>query len=143
MKLQLSQIFELFQPYFLEQTEDISKIKEPVVIKLAKHNLSIETRFSIKQIMRKLELISKDIEEERKKLIEELGDKDENGKLIFVQDGQGVKINKENLDIFDTKFKNFLKEEIEIDITPIDINLIKGFEIDEIGFSRLEFLFKQ
>jgi hypothetical protein len=141
MKVILQQVFDLFQPYFLSisDIEDPKKIKEPVIVRLHKYDISMGTRFALKQIMRKLEPVSLDIEEERKKLMEEFGDRDDKGALKILENGR-LHFSDDNFSKFNDKLSEFLKKEIDIDFIPLDKKSVEHFEIDEIGFSRLEFI---
>ncbi len=98
---------------------------------LVEKDLQIKVAYKLSKLLKILDNESQTFEEQRVKLFQKYGEKDENGNLKTYE-GDKINIAKDNLKLFNTEFKELCNIEINIDFEPI--------KLDDLGDIKLKTL---
>jgi hypothetical protein len=98
---------------------------------LVEKDLQIKVAYKLSKLLKILDNENQTFEEQRIKLFQKYGVKDENGNLKTYE-GDKINIAKDNLKLFNTEFKELCNIEINIDFEPI--------KLDDLGDIKLKTL---
>lgn len=113
---------------------EIRYMKEPLD-KFLKNQLPVKTSWRLGKLARQIEKEFIDLENERIRLVQKYGTPDETTGEIRVQD--------ENIKTFLDEFSEILKEEVDIEFTPVEVSSIGDIKIDTLDLMALEKLFTE
>jgi len=97
--------------------------------------------FKIARLARELDTEMKTFNEERQKIIQKYGKKDENGELI-VDDNGNVNFDKNSLIEINQEFNSLLETELEINADKLPMDSIDEFEITPQEMLNIEIFFE-
>jgi hypothetical protein len=98
---------------------------------LVEKDLQIKVAYKLSKLLKILDNENQTFEEQRVKLFQKYGEKDEDGNLKTYE-GDKINIAKDNLKLFNTEFKELCNIEINIDFEPI--------KLDDLGDIKLKTL---
>lgn len=128
MKVTLKQITDLFI------VRPGTPPEKSLFAKLSNLQCDLKTSFDISNILSKFKPIVENVQNQINKLRSEYIVKDENGK--------DKSLTAEQLNELEKKALDFLKEEMEIDISPLDKEKLMKLEVDQDEKERLIFILK-
>lgn len=102
---------------------------------LADKDLDLNTACNIAKNIKNLETSKNVIEQKRMNLIQEYGEKDDNGNIIQSEDGQ-VKIL--NMNEFTKKITELMDSDVEIDLVKIKVSALADVKISPRNVAGLE-----
>lgn len=109
----------------------------PILRKLAESTFSGAVAFKIARLIKACEIELQTFEESRRKIIEEYGEKDENGELkIF--DNQQIKVKEEYREKCAVSLNELLNTEIELNVNKIPINSLEQIDITPNELIKME-----
>ena len=97
--------------------------------------------FKIARLARELDTEMKTFNEERQKIIQKYGNKDENGELIIDENGN-VKFDNANIEEINQDFSSLLETELEINADKLPMDSIDNFEITPQEMLNIEVFFE-
>ena len=97
--------------------------------------------FKIARLARELDTEMKTFNEERQKIIQKYGNKDENGELIVDENGN-VKFDNANIEEINQDFSSLLETELEINADKLPMDSIDEFEITPQEMLQIEKFFE-
>ena len=97
--------------------------------------------FKIARLARELDTEMKTFNEERQKIIQKYGNKDENGELIVDENGN-VKFDNTKLEEINQEFSSLLETELEINADKLPMDSIDNFEITPQEMLNIEVFFE-
>ena len=97
--------------------------------------------FKIARLARELDTEMKTFNEERQKIIQKYGNKDENGELIVDENGN-VKFDNANIEEINQEFSSLLETELEINADKLPMDSIDNFEITPQEMLNIEVFFE-
>jgi len=98
--------------------------------------------FKIARLARELDTEMKTFNEERQKIIQKYGKKDENGELIIDENGN-ISFDKTNLNEINQEFNSLLETELEINADKLPMDSMDNFEITPQEMLGIEVFFKE
>jgi vacuolar-type H+-ATPase subunit I/STV1 len=107
----------------------------PVMNKILETPMSASLAFQLNKLLKVLNDEMKSIEEERVKLVEKYGSKDDNSDAVVVSD--------ENKNKFMSEFSELLGTDVTISWEPLSISKVDGLQLTVNEMSRIQFLFKE
>ena len=99
--------------------------------KIIDKKLPIKTSYKLTRFFNQLEEEAKFFNETLQKIIDEYGQKDENGNFIFTDNGQGVKIKED-------KYNDCMEKIEELNSIEVKLNYVPSFTLDELEGLDLE-----
>lgn len=99
--------------------------------KIIDKKLPIKTSYKLTRFFNQLEEEAKFFNETLQKIIDEYGQKDENGNFIFTDNGQGVKIKED-------KYNECMEKIEELNSIEVKLNYIPSFTLEELEGLDLE-----
>jgi len=103
--------------------------------KLLQSDLPVKTAFRISRIAKKINDVFNDIEEQRIKLVNKLGE---------VQEGSDeIKVPPDKLKEFHAELSSLLEEEIELDIEKIKLSELGDIKLRPVEIASLEYLIEE
>lgn len=99
--------------------------------KIIDKKLPIKTSYKLTRFFNQLEEEAKFFNETLQKIIDEYGQKDENGNFIFTDNGQGVKIKED-------KYNECMGKIEELNSIEVKLNYIPSFTLEELEGLDLE-----
>lgn len=99
--------------------------------KIIDKKLPIKTSYKLTRFFNQLEEEAKFFNETLQKIIDEYGQKDENGNFIFTDNGQGVKIKED-------KYNECMEKIEELNGIEVKLNYIPSFTLEELEGLDLE-----
>ena len=97
--------------------------------------------FKIARLARELDTEMKTFNEERQKIIQKYGNKDENGELIVDENGN-IKFDNANIEEINQEFSSLLETELEINADKLPMDSIDNFEITPQEMLNIEVFFE-
>jgi len=97
--------------------------------------------FKIARLARELDKEMQTFNEERQKIIQKYGNKDENGELIIDENGN-VKFDNANIEEINQEFNSLLETELEINADKLPMDSIDNFEITPQEMLNIEIFFE-
>ena len=97
--------------------------------------------FKIARLARELDTEMKTFNEERQKIIQKYGNKDENGELIVDENGN-VKFDNTKLEEINQEFNSLVETELEINADKLPMDSIDNFEITPQEMLNIEVFFE-
>ena len=97
--------------------------------------------FKIARLARELDKEMQTFNEERQKIIQKYGNKDENGELIVDENGN-VKFDNANIAEINQEFSSLLETELEINADKLPMDSIDNFEITPQEMLNIEVFFE-
>ena len=97
--------------------------------------------FKIARLARELDTEMKTFNEERQKIIQKYGNKDENGELIIDENGN-VKFDNADIEEINQDFSSLLETELEINADKLPMDSIDNFEITPQEMLGIEIFFE-
>jgi len=97
--------------------------------------------FKIARLARELDKEMQTFNEERQKIIQKYGNKDENGELIIDKNGN-VKFDNTKLEEINQEFNSLLETELEINADKLPMDSIDNFEITPQEMLNIEVFFE-
>ena len=97
--------------------------------------------FKIARLARELDKEMQTFNEERQKIIQKYGNKDENGELIIDKNGN-VKFDNANIEEINQEFSSLLETELEINADKLPMDSIDNFEITPQEMLNIEVFFE-
>lgn len=110
------------------------KMSNIILLKGACENLktqktSVKTAYKISKILNTVEKEFEFYQAKFVEIINEYAEKDENGKPVMIENGEGIKINPEKIAEAQFKLSELEAIEVEFNITPLSIDELDGLEI--------------
>jgi len=97
--------------------------------------------FKIARLARELDKEMQTFNEERQKIIQKYGNKDENGELIIDENGN-IKFDNANIEEINQEFNSLLETELEINADKLPMDSIDNFEITPQEMLNIEVFFE-
>lgn len=97
--------------------------------------------FKIARLARELDTEMKTFNEERQKIVQKYGKKDENGELIADENGN-VKFDNADIEEINQEFSSLLETELEINADKLPMDSIDEFEITPQEMLNIEVFFE-
>ena len=97
--------------------------------------------FKIARLARELDTEMKTFNEERQKIIQKYGNKDENGELIIDENGN-IKFDNADIEEINQDFSSLLETELEINADKLPMDSIDNFEITPQEMLNIEVFFE-
>jgi len=107
----------------------------PVMNKILETSMSASLAFQMTKLLKTLNDEMKSIEDQRVKLVEKFGTKQEGNDTLMVSD--------ENKDKFMSEFGELLNTSVEISWEPLSVTKVDGLQLTVNDMARVQFLFKE
>ena len=106
----------------------------PVMNKILETPMNASLAFQLTKLLKTLNDEMKSIEEQRIKLVEKYGTK---------QEGEAVVVSDENKEKFMSEFTQLLNTDVDLTWEPLSVSKMEGLQLSVNEMSRIQFLFKE
>ena len=97
--------------------------------------------FKIARLARELDKEMTTFNEERQKLFQKYGEKDENGELV-IDENNIIKFPPENIDLINEELNSLLSTEVEVNADKLPVNEVDQFELTPQQMMNIEMFFE-
>lgn len=97
--------------------------------------------FKIARLARELDKEMITFNEERQKLFQKYGEKDENGELV-IDENNIIKFPSENIDLINEELNSLLSTEVEVNADKLPVNEVDQFELTPQQMMNIEMFFE-
>lgn len=97
--------------------------------------------FKIARLARELDKEMTTFNEERQKLFQKYGEKDENGELV-IDENNIIKFPSENIDLINEELNSLLSTEVEVNADKLPVNEVDQFELTPQQMMNIEMFFE-
>jgi len=103
---------------------------------LVNKDVQIKTAYKLSKLLKILDNENQTFEEQKVKLFQKYGEKDDNGELKVLVDGK-VDIDKKNIRLFNAEFTDLYNIEIEIQFEPIKLEDLEDIKLSTMVLYNL------
>lgn len=110
---------------------------------LKSQKTSVKTAYKISKILNAVEKEFEFYQTKFAEIVNEYSEKDENGQLVLINDGQGVKIQPDKISEAQTKMVELEAIEVDLTISPLALDELEGLEISISDMQTLSYIIEE
>lgn len=110
---------------------------------LKSQKTSVKTAYKISKILNAVEKEFEFYQTKFSEIVNEYSEKDENGQLVLINDGQGVKIQPGKISEAQTKMVELEAIEVDLTISPLALDELEGLEISISDMQTLSYIIEE